>query len=928
MTPFNFIMEETILQLICDALSPNTEKRTQAESSLSNLQNTKFSEFIKTLIVLLCNEETKSEYRFVAGVIARNSLYNINLHLETVTKQWYCVDADGRCNIKRMLFANLKSTNYRAGTVSASVLAAIARIEVLNNEWADFFTFVYNMLNSECEEVLAKNLLTVVCNFAVYVRVNSFQSQIYNIVVCKVSESVGVEVVLHALECLKTVQVYVKDALIADEERFTAALIRVSRLSSDVTACVVSNLNILISYYRKVKNLGDLRLLVNSFFNLEEGVVLQCIEFFNILAEIELEEKQQALEDGSTASSVYVSDALFILPNLFKFLPKDCENEWTPHRASVSCLKAVGSCVDLIQDEFVRQFIWMKLESADISEQEVGIMALGSLVNHSYHGNNTKRAYNWHKKHVQSSLIGCRDLNDYNDNSDNFNSSVIEKATEYECIDGKPFYGPEDQRHCYVYDPELSAFICYCIKKIINFVIIKQEAQNKEESEASVESSETSAESEFNDSCFWCLARLFEFNYQCLTLKSDMALFVEKTQVILQQNTKERLNAAWALCNFFTAMHKCEQNLESRSKFKLNSLVPEFQTEIEPFYYNLAGILVNCCDNVHFNDFQLRNALFCTLTEFIKTASVSEYSLVEQILKYYIAKTDEYLFFVGKATPDQFKVAEDCISNFLVIIQTCYLKIGDNNLPHLKKEVFNLVVNTLSINRETNLFTDIYAIISRFVYKKSYFAINIDKFTLFVIRDLRSLDKNLLINCVNFVGDIANFMCIGFVSLASQIVPALVSILQNTLVNSDVKPVVLSVLGDIALSLGRSFEPYIDMSFGFVEEVCKLPANLDKSFLVKLRRGTIDLLNSIVLAMENSQKISSNMVLINKFLQIVLFEDKDKVLLAECFKLIGTLFSVMGSCENTQWMIEILQGYVNDQRFGKVATENLLLLEE
>ncbi|KCZ76554.1 hypothetical protein H311_02443, partial [Anncaliia algerae PRA109] len=111
-------------------------------------------------------------------------------------------------------------------------------------------------------------------------------------------------------------------------------------------------------------------------------------------------------------------------------------------------------------------------------------------------------------------------------------------------------------------------------------------------------------------------------------------------------------------------------------------------------------------------------------------------------------------------------------------------------------------------------------------------------------------------------------------------------------INSSAKPMLLSVFGDVSLSLGTSFSPYIDMTLQIVQQISTLERKYNEGFVDQVRKNFLQMLDCVVISLGFSEKIKENLNFIYAFIKKILSEDENKSCTVELINIFTDLFVI------------------------------------
>eukprot|EP00866_Antonospora_locustae_P002567 jgi/Antlo1/2567/678 len=467
----------------------------------------------------------------------------------------------------------------------------------------------------------------------------------------------------------------------------------------------------------------------------------------------------------------------------------------------------------------------------------------------------------------------------------------ISKCTRTDLIDFKPFYTfvmqnihAQDQHQQDVGTIALGAGINARIEDcngILRTIVPLVVANIKKE--------------ELKASSLWALSKICENNFSIVDPGLVLPELVQNTIQVVQENSRHSVYAAYLIANM------CSCLASERNK------TWDYENHLSFFYFDILDVLVKATEAVDARNFKLRRALFSALTELISAASENVSSVLDDLLKYIICRTQEYL--KHQNNQEYFLIIEDLISNYIVLVQNIVLSRKEEHMGNdAKEQIIGLFLEILNC-RQSYIYGDVYITLSVLCTPVSYFTLNVNSFIPFLLRDLKSTDFYVLKAVVNLVGDIANSLNQGFLVYSEHLVPELIQCLISANTQRDLKPTLLSVFGDVALSLGASFCPYLDMTMHIIVQITSFQRKFNETFVDNLRKNALQMVDCVIIALGNNAKIRENMRNITLFLKQVVDEDEGKRCTKECICLIGDLLRTFGKTDGLRdaWIPEYME---------------------
>ncbi|KAK1351033.1 karyopherin [Hamiltosporidium tvaerminnensis] len=419
---------------------------------------------------------------------------------------------------------------------------------------------------------------------------------------------------------------------------------------------------------------------------------------------------------------------------------------------------------------------------------------------------------------------------------------------------------------------------------------------------------------ELTDVSLWCLARICEKNFDCIDPGAGLQNLVDSISNILLQQSKANINAAWVI-NYFSIYVSERRDKEW-----------DFENVLTFFYDKLLGSLAFAAESVNTKNYTLTTALFTALAELINACAASSYGILDKFLDYLLNRVEKFIERSKNVTEDEFYFLEDFISNYIVLIQQIIIVRGEKSLGEFNNRILSVFIEILSIEKPTCCYGDVYMCLSQISTVVSFYTSNIPKILPFLCRDLTSEEDIILKPVVIYSGDIANITNQGFLVISNKIVPLLLNSLASSKVSSAVKPLILSVFGDVALAMSKSFEMYLDVTMSILEQILPLDRKIGESYVDSLRLSVIQLCTCILISLGDTPKLRSNLDNIIFLTKKVINEDVNRVCTKECVQILGDLVRMYGLKNelSENWVIDFIsKSAVTDNKCLKKVCEKV-----
>ncbi|KAI3428693.1 hypothetical protein D9Q98_007516 [Chlorella vulgaris] len=391
--------------LLQAAQSADASVRTQAEQTLSTLQQQQYGDLCVGLSAELADASKPVDARRLAGLILKNTLdAKEDARKTALVQQWLAADEGMRKQVKLNLLATL-GTQGDAGHTAALVIAKVAAIEVPRKQWPELIeALLANMGATPSSRELRQSTLEALgytCeelgnlddDFLSQLEVNSILTAV---VQGMRKEEPEVDVRHAATVALQNALTFAHNNFSNDSERnYVMQIIcegtladnsRIRQASWECLACIASG------YYDKLPSyMQDIfSLTQRTVKGDEEDVVLQALEFWCTVAEEELERDG----DGTDADSVnhnFIRAALpHLVPLLLEQLTKQEEGQeaddgvWNVAMAAGTCLALCASVAEDAVVPLVMPYVTANIQKTDGPEswraREAATFAFGSIL--------------------------------------------------------------------------------------------------------------------------------------------------------------------------------------------------------------------------------------------------------------------------------------------------------------------------------------------------------------------------------------------------------------------------------------------------------------------------------------------------------------------------------------------------------------------
>ncbi|KAK0463208.1 armadillo-type protein [Desarmillaria tabescens] len=389
--------------LLANTLSADSNTRQDATQQLENASRENYPQYMLMLSAVLLEDSTPLHVRNAAGLALKNALTARESSRQTeYSNRWLSLDPDTKAKIKQDALMTLASPNLKAGQFASQVVAAIAAVELPQDQWKDLIEILLGFVNNQPNTNLKIATLQTIGFICETIKPEILSLRANEILTAVIhgarKEEPSTDVQLAAIHALYNSLEFVRDNFERDGERnYIMQVVCEATQSSSVSVqvgafeCLV---RIMSLYYEKMGFYMEQALFgltVVGMKHSDERVALQAVEFWSTVCEEEVElalEAQEAIDYGEQPereSRHFAKIALpEIVPVLLMLLTKQeedaDEDEWNVSMAAGTCMSLLAGAVQDAIVTAVLPFIEGNITSEDWHRREAAVMAFGSVL--------------------------------------------------------------------------------------------------------------------------------------------------------------------------------------------------------------------------------------------------------------------------------------------------------------------------------------------------------------------------------------------------------------------------------------------------------------------------------------------------------------------------------------------------------------------
>lgn len=383
-------------------LNPDQAARADAEAQLTKLSEDNWINYIGLQIELLADENAQTEIRMLAGLNVKNQLTSKDKSKKQFQSQRWITQIDDQIKLqfKQQALQTLLSSNDRVANQAASLVAAIAEIELPNHQWPDLIdTIVENTKPDKPENVKRASLLTIgyICeSIDPNTNIAATYSNGILIAIVQGAQSTEESIVVRrtALNALVNSLEFVEANFQREGERnYIMQVICEATTSPDTKLQAISFgalakiMNLYYDYMGVYMEKALYSLTVQGMKSEDEFVACMAVEFWSTVCEVELEISlnREELHDDTLVSYnfalIAISDVLPVLLELLTKQNEDFEDDtWSISMAAAACLQLFAQDTGNYVVQPTLNFVASNITSDNWRNREAAVMAFGSIL--------------------------------------------------------------------------------------------------------------------------------------------------------------------------------------------------------------------------------------------------------------------------------------------------------------------------------------------------------------------------------------------------------------------------------------------------------------------------------------------------------------------------------------------------------------------
>ena len=350
------------------------------------------------------------------------------------------------------------------------------------------------------------------------------------------------------------------------------------------------------------------------------------------------------------------------------------------------------------------------------------------------------------------------------------------------------------------------------------------------------------------DTTAWTLGRVCELSPEAAINDAHLKPLLENLVASLKAEPRVATNVCWALSSLAEAAYEQADQLEHDQEPQSYSL--------SPFFDPLVDVLLATTDRADGNQSNLRNAAYEALMELLKNSPKDCYATVQRTTIIILDRLEQVLHMEGQiqSASDRMQV-NDIQSLLCATLQSVLKKVTKEDAPKISDKIMTALLQMFSISVQGNsggVQEDALLAVSTLIeILGEDFMKYMEVFKQYLYVGLRNYEVVPVVNAaVGVVGDICRALGERVEPFCVELMNILVETLGNNQVDRSVKPAILSVFGDMALSIGVKYVTYLQVVLAMLDQASS--AEVDRTdfenveYLNDLREACLDAYTAIV----------------------------------------------------------------------------------
>lgn len=355
------------------------------------------------------------------------------------------------------------------------------------------------------------------------------------------------------------------------------------------------------------------------------------------------------------------------------------------------------------------------------------------------------------------------------------------------------------------------------------------------------------------DTTAWTFGRICEVIPQAVISEQFLPPLLESLLKNLKMEPRVASNVCWAFTGLSQAAYDAALNEDDDPESYCLSM----------YFDTIVQSLLQATEREDGNTSNLRAAAYEALMEMIKNSPNNCYASVQKTTIVILDRLAMVLSVdANSQNQSDRQRLHDVQSSLCATLQSVLRKVKPEDAPLISDRIMHalLTMFSMSAGKAGGVQEDALMAVSNLVdLLNENFMNYMVAFKPVLIEALRNIqDYQVCSVAIGLVGDIARGIKLGILPYCDELMTLLMQNLSNPEIHRDVKPQVLSVFGDIALSIGAEFKKYLEPVITVLQQVMQIQVDEKdfemRDYLRSLRESVLEAFTGIVQGLKGADK--------------------------------------------------------------------------
>ncbi|XP_055926038.1 importin subunit beta-1-like isoform X1 [Argiope bruennichi] len=363
------------------------------------------------------------------------------------------------------------------------------------------------------------------------------------------------------------------------------------------------------------------------------------------------------------------------------------------------------------------------------------------------------------------------------------------------------------------------------------------------------------------DTVAWTIGRVCELNPEAAVNEAYLKPLLEALVKGLSAEPRVASNVCWAFSSLAEAAFEAAEVSEENQEPNTYCLSGYFEI--------IVAKLLETTERPDGNQANLRNAAYEALMELVKNSPKDCYVWVQKTTMIILERLNHVLALEGhiQNTSDRAQY-NDLQSLLCATLQSVLRKMTPEDAPKISDAIMSALLQMFSSSscKSGGVQEDALMAVSMLVeVLGEQFLKYMDAFMPYLALGLKNhAEYQVCSAAVGLTGDICRALSIKVLPYCDDIMTLLMENLSNAAVHRSVKPQILSVFGDLALSIGPHFRKYLDIVIQTLLQASQTQAEKNDydmiDYVNELREGCLEAYTGIIQGLKGDQNTPSSEV--------------------------------------------------------------------